>query len=151
MLHTMSAIEAKPRFSASLRGHVLERVRAALGLETALTWAYVFGSVGRGEDFGDVDVAVYEVDDDALSWRRMGGLARRITSAIGVVGLEVDVLSIKGFPLPYLRDALADGAVVLDRDPEARVRWEADQNLRWLDFEPVWREQASLRKQAGRT
>lgn len=144
-------METKLRFPASLREQVLAKVRVALESEKALAWAYVVGSAGRGEDFGDVDVAVFASDDEALTWRHLGRLSRHLAAAIGIPGLEVDVLSIQGFPLPYLHDALADGVVVLDRDPEARTRWEAEQNLRWLDFEPVWREQASLRKQAGRS
>jgi predicted nucleotidyltransferase len=147
----MEAMKTKPRFPASLREQVLAKVRLALESEDALAWAYVVGSVGRGEDFGDVDVAVHAADDASLAWRDLGRLSRRIAGAIAVPGLEVDVLSIDAFPLPYLIDALADGVVVLDRDPEARARWEAEQTLRWLDFEPVWREQANLRKQAGRT
>lgn len=142
----MEAIETKPRFPASLREQVLAKVRIALESENALAWAYVVGSLGRGEDFGDVDVVVFALDDEALIWRHLGRLSRHLAAAIGVPGLEVDVLSIQGFPLPYLIDALADGVVVLDRDPGARSRWEAEKNLLWLDFEPVWKERVRLRR-----
>ncbi len=147
----MEAMENVPPFAASLREQVLERVRTAIEGEGSLAWAYVFGSLGRGEDFRDVDVAVHAAADHSLAWRDLGRMGRRLAGAIGLPGLQVDVLCIDAFPLPYLAEALRDGVVVLDREPVARTQWEGEQTLRWLDFEPTWNEQTSLRRIAGRS
>jgi predicted nucleotidyltransferase len=126
------------------RARALRGVRAALSEMDGLRWAYVFGSAARGEAFHDLDVAVCTMDGHAQSLLEIAGVSRRLADASGLDGLEVDVLDVATCALPLLGELLRDGEVVLDREPAARRRWEGAVTLRWLDFEPFWREQARL-------
>jgi len=115
-----------------------------------IAWAYIFGSLGRGEAFRDVDIAVRVSAGAFPTLRALGGLARDLALRTRVDGLQVDVFDLAACPLPVIGEILRDGRLVLDRDTDARRLWEAEQTIRWLDFQPVWEEQLRLRRQSSR-
>lgn len=126
---------------------LLQRVRDVLARQQDVVWAYVFGSVVRGGSYRDVDVAVMPADDmpdGAVAW------GQRIAELEGVVGTTVDLIDLRTATLQLLGAMLQERVVVLDRDPTARHRWEADSCSRWLDFKPAHEEACRVRQLALR-
>ncbi|MFO1076706.1 MAG: nucleotidyltransferase domain-containing protein [Planctomycetota bacterium] len=116
--------------------------RAVLAAEPHLLWACVFGSVARGEAGRDLDIAVMPsptMPAGAVAW---GQLIARLEAATGV---KVDLVDLRHAPLPLLGPLLVDRIVVVDRDPLARHRFEADSTSRWLDFKPSYQEAQRIR------
>lgn len=105
----------------------LEALRAVL-VDAGVRFALVFGSqaTGRANSTSDVDVAyVGDVDE----WTLRGRLPD-----------DVDLVDLATAPT-YLAGRIAcEGIVLVDADPVARVRWQADMRKRHLD-EQFRREQ----------
>ena len=99
--------------------------------------AYLFGSVatGRAREGSDVDVAV--VLEPSLPPERYLELslelARRLSTASGVGGIEVVVLN--DAPLPLRGRAVSERVVLLSRDEPFRVRFESRVLREFLDFQ----------------
>lgn len=125
----------------------LAAVTRVLHDEPAIRWAYVFGSVARGQPFRDVDVAVMPAAsalDGAVVW---GQLVARIEAAVGT---SVDLIDLRRAELSLVGPMLRERRVVLDREGQARRTWEADTTSRWLDFEPAYEEFLRRRSDAMR-
>lgn len=129
---------------------IIKSISGGLRGYQEIIWAYVFGSLARGELFQDVDLAIQVQAGAFPTLRALGGLSRDLSLRTGVEGLKVDVFDLAACPLPMVGDILRDGRQVLDRNPEARRLWEAELTIRWFDFRPVWEEQLLLRRQAKR-
>lgn len=125
----------------------LHRLRDLLSQEEGLRWAYVFGSLARGERFRDVDLAIMPIRDAYTDLLALGRLQNRLANALE---RDVDVVDLRTAPLPLLGSLLVDRCVLVDRDPEERRTWEADSALRWLDFKPVYERASALRREALR-
>ena len=99
--------------------------------------AYLFGSVatGRAREGSDVDVAV--VLEPSLPPERYLELslelARRLSTASGVGGIEVVVLN--DAPLPLRGRAVSERVVLFSRDEPFRVRFESRVLREFLDFQ----------------
>ena len=138
-----------PRYARRVRSReqVLAAVAAVLGADPHVRWAYVFGSVARGEPFRDVDVAIMpsaSMPIGAVAW---GLLVARLEEALGIA---VDLIDLQRPNLPLLGPMLSERIVVLDREPRARVDWEVETTLRWLDFRPSYQEFLRIRDLAMR-
>ena len=101
--------------------------------------AYVFGSVGRGDsrESSDVDVGVLRprgaaagAPFDRLPLDLEGELER-------VLGREVQVVALEGAPPDLLHRVLRDGAVVVDHDRAARIRFEVQARNEYFDLLPM--------------
>ena len=112
---------------------LIEATRQALTAEPHLRWAYVFGSVARGQPGRDLDVAIMPavtMPGGAVVWGEM------IARLEAVASRRVDLVDLGCANLPLLGPMLLDRVVVLDRDPDARHVFEAETTSRWLDFKP---------------
>lgn len=119
-------------------------LRDALIQVQGLRWAYLFGSAARGEEsFRDVDMAVMP----GPSWSAMDHGRLRIALE-GVVGTDVDLVDLRSATLPLLGSILRERKVLYDAERSERHAWEATTASRWLDFEPAWRRQSQLRREA---
>lgn len=100
----------------------VEALRATLRAH-GVSFALVFGShaAGRATASSDVDVAVWP-SRPLDEWRLRGELAD-----------VVDLLDLRTAPEGLAGRVALDGRVVLDDDPVARVRWQADTRKRYLD------------------
>jgi predicted nucleotidyltransferase len=136
--------------SAGLVPVVLRRIEAALAGLEGLRWAYLFGSAGRGEPFHDLDLAVAVRRESFAGLREWGRLRRELQRASILPGVQVEVLDLATAPHPMLAEILRDGRLVLDREPGQRREWEVRATMDWLDFQPVWEEQARVRAAARR-
>lgn len=90
-----------------------------------VAFALVHGShaTGAARADSDVDVAYWRpagVPD--LPWGQIAGLDAR-----------VDPVDLRTAPLWLAGRVAIEGVVVLDDDPAARVRWQADTRKRWAD------------------
>ena len=101
---------------------------------------YLFGSVARGDanDASDVDVAVLYRHDppatfDGLPLELEGQLERRL-------GRPTQVVTLNRAPVDLRARVLRDGALIVDRDPPVRVRFEVRTRNEWFDLQPVLRE-----------
>ncbi len=120
------------------------RLTAALDREGVVV-AYLFGSqaTGKAGPLSDVDVAV--LFDRALDERARFDLQLRLQgeAASAVRQDSVDVVALNAAS-PLLRHrAIRDGRALVDRDPLARVRFEARTILDYLDTAPLREELAS--------
>ena len=125
-------------------------LRAALEQRADLRWAYLFGSVARGEDFADVDLALMPVAGAFASAVELSALGAELAAACGPDTAAIEVVDLRAAALPLLAEILDDGRLLVDHQPATRRHWEADARLRWLDFEPLWRMHRRLRRQGLR-
>lgn len=126
---------------------VVDVVRQVLAGEPAVRWAYVFGSVARGERYRDVDVAVMPragALTGAVAW---GQLVARLEA---VLGAKVDLVDLSAAELPLVGPMLRERRIVVDAEPDVRRAWEVDTTSRWLDFEPAYLEFLRRRSDAMR-
>ncbi|MBW3603702.1 MAG: nucleotidyltransferase domain-containing protein [Actinobacteria bacterium] len=100
----------------------LDHLRAMLRAHD-VRFALVFGShaTGTAGDRSDVDVAVWS-DRPLDDWGLRGALAD-----------AVDLLDLRTAPEGLAGRVALEGRVVLDDDPSARIRWQADTRKRHLD------------------
>ena len=103
----------------------LEVVRATLRRH-GVAFAFVHGSYAHGTASAgsDVDLAVW-APEPIDAWVLGGELPD-----------VVDLLDLAGAPEPLAGRVAMDGVLVLDDDPPARVRWQADTRKRYLDEAP---------------
>lgn len=124
---------------------VIDAVRDVLAAEPHVRWAYLFGSVARGKTWRDVDVALMPAStmpDGAVTW---GQITARLEAATGA---GVDLVDLGRAELPLVGPMLVDRIVVLDRDRDARIAFEAETTSRWLDFKPSYEEAQRIRRLA---
>ncbi len=101
--------------------------------------AWLYGSAARGARAGDLDVAVLLADDPADA-----SLVDRLASELHARRLpswpEIDLRPIAGTSARFRAAVLRDGVLLFERDPQARIEFEARAMAEWLDFKPVWEE-----------
>jgi predicted nucleotidyltransferase len=125
-------------------------VRAHLeGAPADVLAAWVFGSVARGEagPASDVDVAILlaRTPEPALAAQRLdvaAALERRI-------GRPVDLVILNAAPVDLVHRVLRDGALVLERDRAARIRFEVHARNRYFDLLPFLRRYRRLPERAA--
>jgi predicted nucleotidyltransferase len=127
----------------SRRESVERALRQSLEGETALVWAYLFGSAARGETFRDIDVAVMPGEHGLTQLADVGRLQQRLARAVDA---DVDLVDLRRAPPALVKAILTDRRVLLDSDRSMRHGWEAEALSRALDFEPVLRRYLALRE-----
>jgi uncharacterized protein len=122
------------------RDELIERVRLAVDRAPEEVVAmYLYGSWARGTARPDSDV-------DLGFWRRTPSEPRLAAqphalavSLEGRVDRDVDLVELNHAPVDLVHEVLRDGIIVLDRDPELRVRFEIRARREYLDMLPVLR------------
>jgi hypothetical protein len=111
----------------------LETLGPALAQCSAVVFAYLFGSAGRGElrPTSDVDVAIFlEPGADHAE-----GLLDAIGCVTRHVGSdEVDVVLLNTAPTALVGRCLQSRRVIVDRDPFLRHRFESAELRKFFDF-----------------
>jgi predicted nucleotidyltransferase len=115
-----------------------DKLRAFFGSKPAgLAAVYLFGSVGRGDARADsdVDVAVlYQKDPPAT----LEGLPLDLEGELErLLGLPVDVIALNRAPVDLVHRVLRDGALILEADREARIRFEVKSRAEYFDLLPT--------------
>jgi hypothetical protein len=112
----------------------LERVLAAH--EPRVLTAYLFGSWARGTHRAgsDVDVAVLFAEPRP---RTLLGLPTELEAALSAsVGRDVQVVDLERASPDLVHRVLADGHLLLDRNPSARIRFEVHRRNQYFDLLP---------------
>lgn len=104
---------------------VTEILRAA-----GARFAFVFGSVAAGTDRpdSDLDVAAWWRGEPPAPWK------------VGLDLERVDLLVLNTAPLELAGRVALHGRLLLDDDPPARVRWQVDTRIEYLDHEPLQKQ-----------
>lgn len=124
-------------------GHLddLTTTIASVIADEPVAFAYVFGSVARGDarPDSDVDVAVhFEPGVSAQErFRRTLGIGVELERAMG---RAVDVVDLEEVPLRLAGRILRERVVVIGMELPARVRYESETFRRYVDFEHHARE-----------
>lgn len=129
-------------------GTLPERVRAILERDSAVRWAYLFGSSARGEPFRDLDVGVVLDPQRGRGAVRFGLLISALEQAIPEV--PVDVVDLEAASPALRASAIQQSRLLLDREPPARKDWETQVARVWLDLKPWLAQGERLRLEALR-
>lgn len=103
--------------------------------------AWVFGSAARQELRADSDIDIGlllrtkgETAED--HYEMLGDLAARLESVTAPHPIDVVLLEPQG-PI-FAHEALCDGKLICEPDPERRIQFEADTVARAIDFRPTY-------------
>jgi predicted nucleotidyltransferase len=99
--------------------------------------AYLFGSVARGtaRAGSDVDVAVLCAGEPPAS---LAGLPLDLEAELErLLGIPVQVVVLNRAPVDLVHRVLRDGALLIDRDPSARIRFEVKARNEFFDLQPI--------------
>jgi predicted nucleotidyltransferase len=99
--------------------------------------AYLFGSVARGtrRPGSDVDIAVLYPADPPVS---LAGLPLDLEAELErLLGAPVQVVILNRAPVDLIHRVLRDGALLVDRDRSARIRFEVKARNEFFDLQPI--------------
>ncbi len=112
-------------------------LRAVLEGHRLVRFAYVFGSHGKGHPgpLSDADVAAFldNKTEDFLEER--SNLIEKVTRTLGTDGVDLVVLNTA--PLPLRFEVTRTGNILLSRDDDERVDFEARTFDSYCDAEPL--------------
>ena len=120
---------------------LLQALRGVLDAVPAIRAAYLFGSCARG-DFGpssDVDVAL--LADQPIDLTDLAALGEQLGA---VVDRRVDVVDLRSVPPLLCRQVVAEGELLLVRDPLLRFDFEQEVVRRCEDTRPLRAQQQQL-------
>ena len=119
---------------------LLDEMRAALGAAPReVLAAYLYGSRARGtaRPDSDVDVAILLTAPPAPT---LQGVARDLEGSLErALRLPVQVVVLNTASPDLAHRVLRDGAILLDRDRPARLRFEVQSRNEYFDMEPIRR------------
>jgi predicted nucleotidyltransferase len=118
-------------------GSVVEGLRAYFDTHSdGVVCAWLFGSVARGNARADsdVDVAVLLERDPPLT---LDASAPAIGGDIeAAIGLPIDLVILNRAPVDLIHRVLRDGVLLVERDRNARVRFEVKARNEFFDLKP---------------
>lgn len=123
----------------SSRCRMVERLRAAIGEDDRILFAYLHGSFAEGSaSYRDIDVALYFRDDVGPQVRLDRALELGALLSYRL-GKPVDAQVLNDAPLEF-RFAVTRGIVLFSRDEEARLSFVERTWMEYWDFKPLLRE-----------
>lgn len=121
------------------KNKTLDRIAEILAGFEDIDVAYVFGSFLKRDDFHDIDVAIHLAKEQAPYQRFK--LSQRIARAL-VHGAEsrvdFDVRILNHAPVYFQYEVIGKGILVLERDREERVDFEAHLISEYLDLKYMY-------------
>lgn len=121
------------------RCRMVEQLRAAIGEDDRILFAYLHGSFAEGSDsYRDIDVALYFRDDVGPQVRLDRALELGALLSYRL-GKPVDAQVLNEAPLEF-RFAVTRGIVLFSRDEEARLSFVERTWMEYWDFKPLLRE-----------
>jgi predicted nucleotidyltransferase len=125
---------------------ILQSLRKVIELAPAIRVAYLFGSCARGDSgpTSDVDVALLaDQPIDLMDLAAIGACMR------AVVDRPVDVVDLRSAPPLLCRQVVAEGELLLVRDPLLRFDFEQEAVRRCEDTRPLRAQQQLLLREGG--
>jgi hypothetical protein len=134
----------------------LDRLKAAAAAvlhDAPVRFAYLYGSVARGEAHpgSDLDIAVMFERTVPAEKRLSLELAIGLALDAHLGGERADVRDLAALPLVLRGRMVTEGALLFSRDEEGRVAFEVATRNEYFDFLPAYRayQEASLARMAG--
>ncbi len=121
------------------KNRILESIRFILSGFEEIDLAYVFGSFLKRDDFRDIDIAIHISKELApyqrfkLSSKVAGSLEKKIQPRV-----EFDVRVLNCAPAYFQYEVISQGMVVLERDQDMRVDYEAHLISEYLDLKYMY-------------
>ncbi|NYB52390.1 MAG: nucleotidyltransferase domain-containing protein [Methanobacteriaceae archaeon] len=114
---------------------ILKQVTLELEKNPMILFAYLYGSVARGEqrEDSDIDIAVYlsKHTNDPLLESKIGlELQKKL-------GKNVDIRVINSASLVFIHQVLNNGQLLFSNDDKCRINFETRKMDEYLDFKPV--------------
>ena len=109
-----------------LRNRLIEIMKSVVHRDARVIFAYIYGSFPRGEDFRDIDLAIYVKNPEENPFVTTSDLMIEMSDEAKKENLEFipdrfDVNVINDAPFTFLRRVFTEGILVLDRDPDLRT------------------------------
>lgn len=99
-----------------------------------VVFAYVHGSFARGEEFSDIDIALYLGDIPAGPLEYELSLEAECSKIVARFPVDVKVLN--AAPLSFRYHVIKDGALLIERDGEKRTGFQEATLADYFDFAP---------------
>jgi len=108
------------------REQVIDAVKNVVGEDHRLVFAYLYGSLVRGEAFRDVDLGVYIRDPAENPFTVSFELKERISRSLQGSGVVADadlfdVQILNDAPFTFLKRVFTEGILLVDRDANCRT------------------------------
>jgi len=110
-----------------------------------ILFAYLFGSMARGEagKDSDVDIGIYIDEKKNIKPFYEIELAEEIERETNLKGVEIVILN--GKSLRFLNQVLRYGKLIFSRDEKARILFETTVTKKYIDFKPYFEEYDKMR------
>lgn len=116
-----------------------ERIRLILNGFEEIDLAYVYGSFLERDDFHDIDIAIHLCKEQPpyQRFKLSQKVARSLEQGIRP-GVDFDVRILNYAPADFQYEVISKGIVVLERDRERRVDYEAHLISEYLDLKYMY-------------
>ena len=121
------------------KNQTLERIHNLLKIFEEIDLGYVFGSFLERDDFHDIDIAIH-LSKELPAYKRFK-LSQKIAGCLEkevVPGVEFDVRILNYAPVYFQYEVISKGIVVLERDQDMRVDFEAHLISEYLDLKYMY-------------
>lgn len=133
-----------------MREFIVDIMRKTLENDKRVIFAYLFGSFAAGEDFRDIDIAVYTDDRGikdpfGLTSDLKDIISKRINEGgdIRVIPDMLDIAILNNASLVFQMEVLTRGVLLIDKDYDERTTFIESASNRYRDYEQL-KEEASL-------
>lgn len=120
---------------------LLDVLNDSLSIFKDVFFAYLFGSAIRGEEFRDIDIAIYLLPCPDSSYERFKyamRVGRELEKALSVCRREVDVRILNEAPLFFQYEVICTGQLIFQREESYRIHYERCLLSKYLDYQPIW-------------
>jgi predicted nucleotidyltransferase len=99
-----------------------------------VVFAYVHGSFARGEEFSDIDIALYlgDIPASPLEYE----LSLEVECGEVIAHFPADVKVLNAAPLSFRYHVIKDGKLLIERDGEKRAGFQEATLADYFDFAP---------------
>lgn len=121
------------------KNRILKRIRIILAGFEEIDLAYVFGSFPERDDYHDIDIAIHLSEDQSpyQRFKLSQKVARYLESGIEP-RVDFDVRILNYAPIYFQYEVISKGIVVLERDQDIRVDFEAHLISEYLDLKYMY-------------
>ena len=126
----------------------LKMIEKALREHSEILFAYLYGSVARGENRkgSDIDIGIYVKNDLGKKYDYASKIALEIEKKTGLKNVEIVALNDKS--LRFLNQVLRYGKIIFSTDEKERIQFETTVTKEYIDFKPYYEEYDRMRQEA---
>lgn len=116
---------------------LIDRLKNILKTYNNISFAYIYGSFLTGEDFADIDIAVFLSNNSFTSKEQ--AFKQEIDLEITLqdeIGYPIDLRVINFAPLSFCYNVLKDGRLLCSKDEDLKVDFVTRTIINYIDFLP---------------